>query len=134
MNGYFVSSTDGMLYWDNSKANSATLMLPVSLVAGTSRKKGWRNLGTFVYTRPIVPREIRDRRLGSVYNDAFLVAGSGKCTEILVLASWDHGTSLETIKVSSAVILLNRDSYEVAAHASRPSSKHSLSFTYLYVT
>jgi hypothetical protein len=50
MNGCFVVSTDGILYWDNSKANSATLMLPVSLVAGTSRKKGWRNLGAFFFT------------------------------------------------------------------------------------
>jgi hypothetical protein len=74
MNGCFVVSTDGILYWDNSKANSATLMLLVSLVAASSRKKGWRNLGA-ICLRPIVSREIRGRRLGSVYNDAVLVAG-----------------------------------------------------------
>jgi hypothetical protein len=72
MNGCFVA--DGVLYWDNSNANSATLMLPVSLVAGTSRKKGWRK-SWCLFLRPIVSPEIRDRRLGSVYNDEVLVAG-----------------------------------------------------------
>jgi hypothetical protein len=65
---------DGILHWNNSKANSATLMLPVSLVAGTSRKKGWRK-SWCLFLRPIVSPEIRDRRLGSVYKDAVLVAG-----------------------------------------------------------
>jgi hypothetical protein len=81
------------------------------------RKTGANLGGSFYVLSFLLKFETGDLDLCTTMRSSLLEPD--KYTEILVFGFLGHATSLETIKVSSADLLSNHDSYNVAAHASR---------------